>query len=117
MTSLFIESSIFQNSWSTESLRKIFDEKSRIRTWLEILAVLAEVQSQFDLIPASAGNSIKEFCNQVEIDDELLNDTREGFEQSGHSKQGFINALAKRGDEDVKNWLYYGATVQDVTDT
>ena len=117
MTSLFTESSIYQNSWSTESLRKIFDEKSRIRTWLEILGVLAEVQSEFGLIPESAGHSIKEFCNRIEIDGELLHDTKEGFEQSGHSMQGFINALAKRGDEDVKNWLYYGATVQDVTDT
>lgn len=117
MTSLFVESSIYQNSWSTESLRKIFDEKSRIRTWLEILAVLAEVQSKFGLIPKSAGNSIREFCSQVEIDSELLNDIKEGFEQSGHSMQGFINALAKRGGEDVRNWLYFGATVQDVTDT
>ena len=117
MTSLFTESSIYQNSWSTESLRKIFDEKSRIRTWLEILGVLAEVQSKFNLIPESAGHSIREFCSRIEIDGELLHDTKEGFEQSGHSMQGFINALAKRGDEDVKNWLYYGATVQDVTDT
>ncbi len=117
MTSLFLESSIYQNSWSTESLRKIFDEKARIRIWLEILTVLAEVQSKFNLIPETAGNSIKKFCNEVTIDDEFLNDTKIGFEQSGHSMQGFIDALTKRGNEDVKNWLYYGATVQDVTDT
>jgi len=117
MTTLFLESSIYQNSWSTDSLRKIFDEKMRIRTWLEILSVLAEVQSKFNLIPLSAGNSIKIFCNEVDIDDELLNDTKIGFEQSGHSMQGFIDALTKRGNDDVKDWLYYGATVQDVTDT
>lgn len=117
MTSLFLESSIYQNTWSTESLRKIFDEKARIRIWLEILTVLAEVQSKFNLIPETAGNSIKKFCNEVTIDDEFLNDTKIRFEQSGHSMQGFIDALTKRGNEDVKNWLYYGATVQDVTDT
>ena len=117
MTSLFLESSIYQNSWSTKSLRKVFDEEARIRSWLEILTVLAEVQSNFNLIPESAGTSIKKFCNEVTIDDELLNDIKIGFEQSGHSMQGFIDALAIRGDEDVKNWLYYGATVQDVTDT
>ena len=117
MTSLFLESSIYQNSWSTKSLRKIFDEEARIRTWLEILSVLAEVQSKFKLIPESAGSSIKKFCNEITIDDELLHDIKIGFEQSGHSMQGFINALGIRGDEDVRNWLYYGATVQDVTDT
>ena len=117
MTSLFIESSIYQNSWSTETLRAIFDEEARIKTWLEILSVLAEVQSEFNLIPKSAGSAIKKFCSEVIIDEGLIHDTKVGFEQSGHSMQGFINALTERGDEDVKNWLYYGATVQDITDT
>lgn len=117
MTSLFQESSIYKNSWSTESLRKLFDEESRIKSWLEILSVMAEVQSDHKLIPKEAGNSIKKFCSEVSINDELIHDMKIGFEQSGHSMQGFINALVKRGNEDVKNWLYYGATVQDVTDT
>ena len=117
MSSLFIESAIYKNSWSTESLRELFDERSRIKSWLEILSVLAEVQAEFGLIPQEAGDSIKNFCSEMPIDDELINDAKIGFEQSGHSMQGFIDALTKRGNEDVKNWLYYGATVQDVTDT
>ena len=117
MTSLFLESAIYKNSWSTESLRALFDEESRIKSWLEILSVLAEVQSEHELIPKQAGNSIKTFCSEILINDELIHDMKTGFEQSGHSMQGFINALVKRGNEDVNNWLYYGATVQDVTDT
>lgn len=117
MTSLFLESAIYKNSWSTESLRALFDEESRIKSWLEILSVLAEVQSEHELIPKEAGNSIKKFCSEISINDELIHDMKTGFEQSGHSMQGFIDALVKRGNEDVKNWLYYGATVQDVTDT
>lgn len=117
MTSLFLESAIYKNSWSTESLRALFDEESRIKSWLEILSVLAEVQSEHELIPKQAGNSIKKFCSEISINDELIHDMKTGFEQSGHSMQGFINALVKRGNEDVNNWLYYGATVQDVTDT
>jgi adenylosuccinate lyase len=117
MTTLFLESSIYKNSWSTKSLRENFEEKARIKTWLEILSVLAAVQSKYKLIPATAGDSINKFCNEIVIDDELIDDTKVGFEQSGHSMQGFINALTERGDEEVKNWLYYGATVQDITDT
>ena len=117
MTVLFFESQVYRNAWSTESLRKLFDEEARIKTWLKILSVLAEVQSKYKLIPETAGNSIKKFCNNLIIDEALLEDTRIGFEESGHSMQGFINALNKRGNEDVENWLYYGATVQDITDT
>ena len=52
-----IDSLIYQNSWGTPELRALFDDAPRTRAWLEILAVLAETQAEFNLIPPDAARS------------------------------------------------------------
>ena len=118
MTSLsFVDSSVYAGAWSTPALRAIFDEDARTRAWLEILAVLAETQAAFALIPASDAAAIARTCRTTEPDAAFLEEVRLGFEASNHSTFGLIAALARRCPGESGEWLYYGATVQDLTDT
>jgi adenylosuccinate lyase len=42
---------------------------------------------------------------------------RQGYQDTGHSTLGLIRELKKRCSPEAGEWLYYGATVQDITDT
>jgi adenylosuccinate lyase len=112
-----IDSLIYQNSWGTPEVRAIFDDVPRTRTWLEILAVLAETEAEFGLIPMDAARCVAETCRSVELDAKFFEEVRVGFEATNHSTLGLIRAVQHRCPDQSGEWLYYGATVQDITDT
>ena len=51
MATQFIDSEVYGGAWGTPELRAIFEEEARITQWLEILAVLAETEGEFGLVP------------------------------------------------------------------
>src|SRR5437588_11257462 len=87
------DSLIYHNSWGTLELRALFDDVPRTRSWLEILAALAETQAEFALIPPEAALAIATTCRTVELDAIFFEDVREGFEATNHSTLGLIRAL------------------------
>ncbi len=117
MSSHLMDSLIYQNSWGTPELHQLFDDVHRTRSWLEILASLAEAQADFDLIPREAAQAVASTCRTVELDTTFFAEVRAGFEATNHSTLGLIRALQRRCPGESGEWLYYGATVQDITDT
>jgi adenylosuccinate lyase len=117
MAATMIDSVIYGSLWGSRTVRELFEEIPRTRAWLEIIAVLAEVQAEFDLIPAEAARQVAQACRALAPDAAFLDEVREGREASGHSTQGLIRALQRRLPEGAAQWVYTGATVQDVTDT
>jgi adenylosuccinate lyase len=111
------DSLIYRNSWGTDEARSIFDDEARTRAWLEILAVLAEAQAEVGLIPADAARDVARACRELPLDAEFFEEVREGFEASNHSTLGLIKAVQRRCPGNSGEWVYYGATVQDITDT
>lgn len=112
-----IDSAVFGSLWSQSQIKALFDETTRTRAWLDIIAVLAEVQAEFELIPAPAASAIATCCRSLQVDAPLLDEVRRGREQSGHSTQGLIRTVQARLDSAHAQWVYTGVTVQDVTDT
>src|SRR5260370_11714458 len=85
MTVHLMDSLIYQNSWGTPELRELFDEVSRTRSWLEILATSAETQAEFGLIPSEASQAIATTSRTVELDAAFFEEDRAGFEATNHS--------------------------------
>jgi adenylosuccinate lyase len=110
------DSAIYGSAWSTPELRALFSERHKIRGWLEILSLLAEIQAEYGLIPAEAAREIAA-CRRIEVDEALLREAGEGFAKTNHSLLGLINALKARLGPQGGEWLCYGVTVQDITDT
>ena len=54
MPSHISDSLIYGGSWGTAETRALFDDEPRTRSWLRILAVLAESQAEVELIPKEA---------------------------------------------------------------
>jgi len=117
MAATMIDSVIYGSLWGGREVRQLFEEIPRTRAWLEIIAVLAEVEAEFDLIPADAARQIAQVCRALQPDAAFLDEVRAGREASGHSTQGLIRAVQQRLAPAAAQWVYTGATVQDVTDT
>nr|HIL76915.1 adenylosuccinate lyase family protein [Rhodospirillales bacterium] len=78
---------------------------------------LASVQANYGLIPKQAALEIERFYNIFSVDEEFLKETGANFVKTNHSLLGLINAVKKRCGSQGGEWLCYGATVQDITDT
>lgn len=109
-----IDSKIYGNAWSTDEMQAIFDDGPRTQGWLDVIAALAEAQAEVGLIPAAVVPEIKRVCNLKLLNMEAL---RKGYQTTGHSTLGLIRELKKLCSGDAGEWVYYGATVQDITDT
>ena len=111
------ESTIYGSSWGTPKIRELFKEKHRVSNWLRILSTLAVTQAEYNLIPTRAAEEIIEACDDIVIDEAFLEEIKDDFLLSNHSLIGFIRAVKKRCGEFGGEWLCYGVTVQDITDT
>ena len=111
------DSLIYGGSWGTAETRALFDDEPRTRCWLRILAALAESQAEVELIPKEAAADVARTCREIPLDDAFFAEVREGFEATNHTTLGLIQTVQKRCPGTSGEWLYYGATVQDITDT
>lgn len=108
------DSQVYGHLWATDEARDLLGEESRFSSWLSILATLAEAQAQLGLIPKDAASEIRALAEVGEIDMDLVAaETRE----CGHSTLGLIRALRRSLPEHAAEWVYYGSTVQDLSDT
>jgi adenylosuccinate lyase len=107
----FTDSVIYGHLWSTGETRALFDDGPRTRLWLDILAALALEQAELGIIPAAAASQIAA-VERVDLE-AVGRETR----ASGHSTLGLIRVIREQLGPEGAEWVYYGATVQDVTDT
>jgi len=108
------DSALYAHLWGTDELRAVFDERARLQTWLDVLAALAEVQAELGIVPAAAAEAIVRESKVERLDlDFVAEETR----RTGHSTLGLIHGLRRVLPEEAGEWVYYGVTVQDVTDT
>lgn len=105
------ESVVFGHLWATDETRALFSDAGRTRAWIEIIATLATVQGELGIIPAHAAS---ELATMRDVDLEAVG---EETRASGHSTLGLIRVLRRDLGPEAAEWIYYGATVQDVTDT
>jgi adenylosuccinate lyase len=108
------DSALYGHLWGTAELRAIFDEPSRIQSWLEILATLARAQAEAGIVPAAAAEAIAQYARVELLNLDLV---QEETRRSGHSTLGLIKGLQEVLPPEAREWVYYGATVQDLTDT
>jgi adenylosuccinate lyase len=109
-----VDSLLYGHLWSTPELHAVFDDEARVQSWLEILAALAEAQAEVGVIPAEVAAAIRQHSDVALLD---LGQVAEQTRATGHSTLGLIRCLQQVLPEPAREWVYYGATVQDVSDT
>jgi 3-carboxy-cis,cis-muconate cycloisomerase len=107
------DSRLYAHLWGTDELRAVFDEEARLQTWLEILAALAAAQAELGIIPAASAEAIA----AASVDRLDLDLAAAETRRTSHSTLGLIAALRRALPAEAAEHIYYGATVQDLTDT
>lgn len=104
----------YRHLWATEEMAGIFGERARLGSWLRILAALARAQASLGIIPADAAAAIEANIDPARLDlDAIARETR----RTSHSTLGLIHELQRILPASAREYVYYGATVQDLTDT
>jgi adenylosuccinate lyase len=109
-----VDSVLYGHLWSTPEIHRLLDDEGRVQAWLEILATLAEAQAAVGLLPADAARAIRKHADVGLFD---LAKVAQQTRATGHSTLGLIRCLQEVLPEDAREWVYYGATVQDLSDT
>jgi adenylosuccinate lyase len=108
------DSTLYRHLWGTDETRAIFDEPARLRSWLHILVALADAQAELGIVPAEAAQTIRTGAVAERLDLSFVaSETR----RTGHSTLGLIHGLQRILPASAAEWVYYGITVQDLTDT
>lgn len=114
MTARLTESRLYRHLWGTSEVRAIFREDARLQSWLDILTALARAQAEVGLIPTDAADAIAAHADVTLLDLDLVaRETR----RTGHSTLGLIHGLRAVLPLTASEHVYFGATVQDLTDT
>ena len=108
------DSVAYAHLWATDETRALFDEEARWQRWLDILVALAAAQADLGVVPSSSADTIARLARVENLDLDLL---AEETRRTGHSTLGLIRAMQRVLPADVGEHVYYGATVQDLTDT
>jgi adenylosuccinate lyase len=114
MATRMSDSLMYRHLWTAPELDYLFEEKGRLSIWLDILKALASAQADLGIIPVESAAAIAELVSVETLDlDYVATQTR----ASSHSTLGLIKGLEQTLPPEVHQYVYYGATVQDVTDT
>jgi len=114
MGATMMDSIVYGHLWATSEVRALFTDEGRTQSWLTILAALASAQARLGIIPPEAALAIEDKADVALVDlDEVAAHTR----RTGHSTAGLIEVFKNVLGSDAGEWVYYGATVQDIADT
>ncbi|MDQ6784423.1 MAG: adenylosuccinate lyase family protein [Actinomycetota bacterium] len=113
MSGRLTDSGAFAHLWGTDEVRALFGERAMYQAWLTILGALAGAQADLGIIPPGAAGAIA----QVDVDsldaDLVVAEAR----RTSHSTLGFITAVRQVLAPEAAEYVYYGITVQDLSDT
>jgi len=105
---------LLQHVFSTEEMRNIFNEETRVQKWYDFEAALALEQAELGIIPRAAAQEIAAKARVANVD--LLAIGAE-VRNVKHPLVPALRALAKVCKDDLGEYVHFGPTTQDVLDT
>src|SRR5437773_805813 len=114
MPSTIIDSAIFGDIFSAESMRNVWSDENRTQKYLDIEGALARVQGRLGIIPKEAADEIVKHCTIDQIDMRKL---KQQTERIGYPILGVVSQLNALCRDKLGEYCHWGATTQDITDT
>ena len=68
MPATIFDSDVFRNVFTTEAMRTVFSDESRVQKYLDFEAGLARAQAKLGIIPKDAADEIVRHCSADKID-------------------------------------------------
>jgi 3-carboxy-cis,cis-muconate cycloisomerase len=114
MPTSLIDSAVFRDIFSTEAMRRVFSDDTRVQKYLDFEAALARAQARLGIIPKEAAEEIVKHCNVAEIDFAKL---KTQTERIGYPVLPVVQQLVALCRDGLGEWCHWGATTQDITDS
>ena len=100
--------------YGTKEMMKIFSEQKKIDYQLEIEGAAAVSQSEIGLIPKIAGKKILKAAISGKI---TVKRIKQLEAKSDHDTAALVESLSEKCSNDVRPWIHYGLTSNDLVDT
>ena len=114
MAASIIDSRIFQGIFTTDAMRQVWSDENRTAQYVAVERALAIVQARLGLIPQEAADEIVSHCHLDQIDMDRL---RQQTERIGYPILGVVTQLNQLCRDKLGEYVHWGATTQDITDT
>lgn len=100
-----------RSRYGSEEMKRVFDDRNRIRLMALVEAYIAETLAEFGIIPKEAAERIKEAASKISYErvKEIEKETR-------HETVALVKALVELSGEYGK-YVHLGATSNDILDT
>ena len=98
---------LLRDAWSTEEMRKIFDEENRIQKWLDVEAALAKAQAKLGIIPQEAADEIEKKSHYKFLDMDFI---FAEFKKTKHPLVPTVRGLEKACENGYGEFVHYGVT-------
>jgi 3-carboxy-cis,cis-muconate cycloisomerase len=108
-----LDCELFRDVFGSAEMRRIFDTRSMLQSWLDAEAALAAAEADAGVIPKAAADRILQASDAQNYD---LDELRRGIGETRHPLVPVVRALAARCGKDGA-YVHWGATTQDITDT
>jgi 3-carboxy-cis,cis-muconate cycloisomerase len=105
---------VFRDIFSTEAMRRVFSDETRVQKYLDFEGALARAQGRLGIIPQEAADEICRHCNVAEIDFAKL---KRETERIGYPVLPVVQQLVALCGDGLGEWCHWGATTQDITDS
>ncbi len=109
-----LDSAVFRNIFTTEAMRTVFSDESRVQKYLDFEAALARAQAPLGIIPKEAEEEIVKHCRVEEFDMAKL---KTQTEKIGYPVLPVVQQLVALCKDGLGEWCHWGATTQDITDS
>ena len=100
--------------YGTKEMIEIFSEQKKINYQLEIEGTAAVSQSEIGLIPKSVGRKILKAAMSGKITAKRIKQLEV---KSDHDTAALVESLSEKCTKDVRPWIHYGLTSNDLVDT
>lgn len=105
---------IFSKYLSDSGFAELCSDKALIQKMIDVEITLAKAQAQLSIIPKPEAEEITRVLSDISIDVELLS---ESVIQNGIPTIGFLAQAKQQLSPKASDYLHFGITSQDVTDT
>lgn len=100
--------------YSTEEMKKVWEEESKLQNWLTVEAALARANAKFGVIPGAAAEEITKKASTKFV---KLERVKEIEEEIQHDLMAMVKALTEVCNNDAGKYVHVGATSYDIEDT
>jgi 3-carboxy-cis,cis-muconate cycloisomerase len=114
MSAYVIDSELFRDQFSTPEMREIFSDRRTVQAWLDVEVALAEAEAEMGIIPDAAAEAIKDVGDAEMYD---LAEMKLEMDRTSHPIVPLVRAIGAKCDGDYGEYVHWGATTQDITDT